>query len=100
MPDVTTHTQKEHTLQPLIFHLGRDPGEKFPLRSVPRKAQIYFKFISWKWTERSRREEEEVRCEEEENQPGQCWGKKKRRKKVGMRIRRLFACGIECVQDQ
>lgn len=29
---VTTHTQEEHTELPLIFHLGRDPGERFPLR--------------------------------------------------------------------
>lgn len=29
---VTTHTQEEHTYLPLLFHLGRDPGEKFPLR--------------------------------------------------------------------
>uniref|UniRef100_A0AAR2JXM0 N-acetylgalactosamine-6-sulfatase n=1 Tax=Pygocentrus nattereri TaxID=42514 RepID=A0AAR2JXM0_PYGNA len=28
---VTTHTQQEHTMQPLIFHLGRDPGEKYPI---------------------------------------------------------------------
>ncbi|XP_058384453.1 N-acetylgalactosamine-6-sulfatase isoform X1 [Diceros bicornis minor] len=28
---VTTHTQEEHTKLPLIFHLGRDPGERFPL---------------------------------------------------------------------
>lgn len=28
---VTTHTQEEHTELPLIFHLGRDPGERFPL---------------------------------------------------------------------
>ncbi|CAO2609614.1 Galns [Lemmus lemmus] len=28
---VTTHTQDEHTELPLIFHLGRDPGERFPL---------------------------------------------------------------------
>ncbi|XP_014692062.1 N-acetylgalactosamine-6-sulfatase isoform X1 [Equus asinus] len=28
---VTTHTQEEHTRLPLIFHLGRDPGERFPL---------------------------------------------------------------------
>ena len=34
VPGVTTHDQREHTLQPLIFHLGQDPGEKFPLRSV------------------------------------------------------------------
>ncbi|KAJ8417801.1 hypothetical protein AAFF_G00226440 [Aldrovandia affinis] len=33
---VTTHTQKEHTMQPLIFHLGRDPGEKYPIRQVFR----------------------------------------------------------------
>ncbi|KAF6715670.1 N-acetylgalactosamine-6-sulfatase [Oryzias melastigma] len=31
---VTTHEQKEHTQQPIIFHLGRDPGEKYPLRSL------------------------------------------------------------------
>ncbi|XP_021112233.1 N-acetylgalactosamine-6-sulfatase isoform X2 [Heterocephalus glaber] len=29
---VTTHTQEEHTKLPLVFHLGRDPGERFPLR--------------------------------------------------------------------
>lgn len=29
---VTTHDQREHTMQPLLFHLGRDPGEKFPVR--------------------------------------------------------------------
>uniref|UniRef100_A0A8C8Z4Z7 N-acetylgalactosamine-6-sulfatase n=1 Tax=Prolemur simus TaxID=1328070 RepID=A0A8C8Z4Z7_PROSS len=29
---VTTHTQEEHTELPLIFHLGRDPGERYPLR--------------------------------------------------------------------
>ncbi|XP_027369603.1 N-acetylgalactosamine-6-sulfatase isoform X2 [Bos indicus x Bos taurus] len=28
---VTTHSQEEHTKLPLIFHLGRDPGERFPL---------------------------------------------------------------------
>ncbi|XP_037371638.1 N-acetylgalactosamine-6-sulfatase [Talpa occidentalis] len=31
VPGVTTHTQEEHTKLPLIFHLGRDPGERFPL---------------------------------------------------------------------
>lgn len=29
---VTTHTQEDHTELPLVFHLGRDPGERFPLR--------------------------------------------------------------------
>uniref|UniRef100_A0A287D0Y0 N-acetylgalactosamine-6-sulfatase n=1 Tax=Ictidomys tridecemlineatus TaxID=43179 RepID=A0A287D0Y0_ICTTR len=28
---VTTHTQEEHTKLPLMFHLGRDPGERYPL---------------------------------------------------------------------
>ncbi|KAH0500585.1 N-acetylgalactosamine-6-sulfatase [Microtus ochrogaster] len=28
---VTTHSQEEHTELPLIFHLGRDPGDRFPL---------------------------------------------------------------------
>lgn len=32
VPGVTTHTQEEHTLLPLIFHLGRDPGERYPIR--------------------------------------------------------------------
>lgn len=32
IPGVTTHTQEEHTKLPLIFHLGRDPGERYPLR--------------------------------------------------------------------
>ncbi|KAG7258797.1 hypothetical protein CRUP_001181 [Coryphaenoides rupestris] len=26
VPGVTTHTQKEHDLEPIIFHLGRDPA--------------------------------------------------------------------------
>lgn len=29
---VTTHMQEEHTELPLVFHLGRDPGERYPLR--------------------------------------------------------------------
>ncbi|XP_067934929.1 N-acetylgalactosamine-6-sulfatase-like [Watersipora subatra] len=29
---VTTHNQTNHTSQPIIFHLGRDPGEKYPLK--------------------------------------------------------------------
>ncbi|XP_036605212.1 N-acetylgalactosamine-6-sulfatase [Trichosurus vulpecula] len=28
---VTTHSQEEHSELPLLFHLGRDPGEKFPI---------------------------------------------------------------------
>lgn len=32
VPGVTTHTQEEHALLPLIFHLGRDPGERYPIR--------------------------------------------------------------------
>lgn len=28
---VTTHNQTDHTNQPIIFHLGRDPGEKYKL---------------------------------------------------------------------
>ncbi|KAG8508169.1 N-acetylgalactosamine-6-sulfatase [Galemys pyrenaicus] len=31
VPGVTTHTQEQHTKLPLVFHLGRDPGERFPL---------------------------------------------------------------------
>ncbi|XP_020844811.1 N-acetylgalactosamine-6-sulfatase isoform X3 [Phascolarctos cinereus] len=28
---VTTHNQEKHTELPLLFHLGRDPGEKYPI---------------------------------------------------------------------
>jgi len=34
VPDVTTHTLTNHTAKPLLFHLGRDPGEKYPIRLV------------------------------------------------------------------
>ncbi|KAK7505807.1 hypothetical protein BaRGS_00003078 [Batillaria attramentaria] len=30
---VTTHEQMNHTTDPLLFHLGRDPGEKYMIRS-------------------------------------------------------------------
>lgn len=30
---VTTHEQMNYTASPLLFHLGRDPGEKYPIRS-------------------------------------------------------------------
>ncbi|ERE77834.1 N-acetylgalactosamine-6-sulfatase-like protein, partial [Cricetulus griseus] len=36
---VTTHTQEEHTELPLIFHLGRDPGERFPLSFASAEYQ-------------------------------------------------------------
>ncbi|XP_052651241.1 N-acetylgalactosamine-6-sulfatase isoform X1 [Harpia harpyja] len=32
---VTTHTLEEHTTLPLLFHLGMDPGEKYPLSVLP-----------------------------------------------------------------
>uniref|UniRef100_A0A672GC31 Sulfatase N-terminal domain-containing protein n=1 Tax=Salarias fasciatus TaxID=181472 RepID=A0A672GC31_SALFA len=37
VPGVTTHNQTEYTLQPIIFHLGRDPGEKFPLSVLTKE---------------------------------------------------------------
>uniref|UniRef100_A0A8C7TVB9 Galactosamine (N-acetyl)-6-sulfatase n=1 Tax=Oncorhynchus mykiss TaxID=8022 RepID=A0A8C7TVB9_ONCMY len=36
---VTTHTQQEHTMQPLIFHLGRGPWEKYPISAVTKEYQ-------------------------------------------------------------
>ncbi|XP_061526130.1 N-acetylgalactosamine-6-sulfatase isoform X4 [Phycodurus eques] len=46
IPGVTTHEQKEHTLQPLIFHLGRDPGEKFPISVSTKEYQDVLSRIS------------------------------------------------------
>lgn len=45
VPGVTTHDQKEHTMQPIIFHLGRDPGEKFPIRLVQWKRRLCSQLI-------------------------------------------------------
>ncbi|KAM4630058.1 N-acetylgalactosamine-6-sulfatase [Polymixia lowei] len=39
VPGVTTHIQKEHTMQPIIFHLGRDPGEKYPISVLTKEYQ-------------------------------------------------------------
>lgn len=53
---VTTHTQEEHTYLPLLFHLGRDPGEKYPLRwaiswgfmkTQQRQCSKFICFYSW-----------------------------------------------------
>ncbi|XP_062500967.1 N-acetylgalactosamine-6-sulfatase-like isoform X2 [Corticium candelabrum] len=41
IPNVTTHDQVNNTAQPLLFHLGRDPGEKYiihPLSSEYNQA--------------------------------------------------------------
>lgn len=45
VPGVTTHEQKEHMMQPIIFHLGRDPGEKFPIRLVLWKRRLCSQLI-------------------------------------------------------
>ncbi|CAH1779358.1 unnamed protein product [Owenia fusiformis] len=38
---VTTHKQTNHTIQPLLFHLGRDPGEKYPIKpKTPEYNQV------------------------------------------------------------
>uniref|UniRef100_A0A3Q1BNE1 N-acetylgalactosamine-6-sulfatase n=1 Tax=Amphiprion ocellaris TaxID=80972 RepID=A0A3Q1BNE1_AMPOC len=46
VPDVTTHEQKEHTQQPIIFHLGQDPGEKFPISVLTKEYQNVLSMIS------------------------------------------------------
>uniref|UniRef100_A0A8C0X6K0 N-acetylgalactosamine-6-sulfatase n=1 Tax=Castor canadensis TaxID=51338 RepID=A0A8C0X6K0_CASCN len=44
---VTTHTQEEHTELPLIFHLGRDPGERFPISFVSAEYQDVLSRTTW-----------------------------------------------------
>uniref|UniRef100_UPI0037E8D7A6 N-acetylgalactosamine-6-sulfatase n=1 Tax=Semicossyphus pulcher TaxID=241346 RepID=UPI0037E8D7A6 len=46
IPNVTTHKQTEHTMQPLIFHLGRDPGEKYPISVSTEEYQDVLSRIS------------------------------------------------------
>ncbi|KAF2987981.1 hypothetical protein EK904_008669 [Melospiza melodia maxima] len=43
---VTTHSQEEHTYLPLLFHLGRDPGEKYPLSFPSEEYQQAVQHIS------------------------------------------------------
>ncbi|OXB65061.1 hypothetical protein ASZ78_008344 [Callipepla squamata] len=43
---VTTHSQEEHSTLPLLFHLGRDPGEKYPLSFASDEYQGVMRRIS------------------------------------------------------
>uniref|UniRef100_A0A3B3S434 N-acetylgalactosamine-6-sulfatase n=1 Tax=Paramormyrops kingsleyae TaxID=1676925 RepID=A0A3B3S434_9TELE len=43
---VTTHEQKEHTMQPLIFNLGWDPGEKYPISVLSPEYQTALQQIT------------------------------------------------------
>ncbi|XP_067105196.1 N-acetylgalactosamine-6-sulfatase isoform X2 [Osmerus mordax] len=43
---VTTHIQKEHSMQPIIFHLVRDPGEKYPINVVTKEYRDALSRIS------------------------------------------------------
>lgn len=38
--DVTTHEQMNRTLAPLLFHLGRDPGEKYIIKNSTAEYQL------------------------------------------------------------
>ncbi|XP_014352612.1 N-acetylgalactosamine-6-sulfatase isoform X2 [Latimeria chalumnae] len=42
---VTTHEQQDHMKQPLLFHLGRDPGEKYPISFVSDEYREVMKQI-------------------------------------------------------
>ncbi|XP_053565262.1 N-acetylgalactosamine-6-sulfatase isoform X1 [Bombina bombina] len=44
---VTTHTQTEHSINPLLFHLGRDPGEKYPISVLKTEYQEAMNRISY-----------------------------------------------------
>ncbi|XP_018412824.1 PREDICTED: N-acetylgalactosamine-6-sulfatase [Nanorana parkeri] len=43
---ITTHDQVEHDLNPLLFHLGRDPGEKYPISVLSNEYQQVMPRIS------------------------------------------------------
>ncbi|XP_053127181.1 N-acetylgalactosamine-6-sulfatase isoform X2 [Hemicordylus capensis] len=43
---VTTHDQEEHTKLPLLFHLGRDPGEKYPIKFTSTEYEAAMERIS------------------------------------------------------
>ena len=41
IPNVTTHDQVNNTAQPLLFHLGRDPGEKYIIQYVTMDEKFW-----------------------------------------------------------
>ncbi|XP_075045136.1 N-acetylgalactosamine-6-sulfatase isoform X1 [Mixophyes fleayi] len=43
---VTTHDQVQHDINPLLFHLGRDPGEKYPISVRSTEYQSAMSVIS------------------------------------------------------
>ncbi|XP_058011113.1 N-acetylgalactosamine-6-sulfatase isoform X2 [Ahaetulla prasina] len=43
---VTTHEQVEHSKLPLIFHLGKDPGEKYPISFSSAEYQSVLERVS------------------------------------------------------
>ncbi|XP_038664359.1 N-acetylgalactosamine-6-sulfatase, partial [Scyliorhinus canicula] len=43
---VTTHDQQDYTIQPLLFQLGRDPGEKYPIRVSHQEYEIVMRKIT------------------------------------------------------
>ncbi|XP_048461889.1 N-acetylgalactosamine-6-sulfatase [Rhincodon typus] len=43
---VTTHDQRDYTIQPLLFHLGRDPGERYPIRFSHQEYETAMRKIS------------------------------------------------------
>lgn len=42
---LTTHEQKNHTDQPILIHLGRDPGEKYPISPKTKEYSDNMKII-------------------------------------------------------
>ncbi|PIO31287.1 hypothetical protein AB205_0154470, partial [Aquarana catesbeiana] len=44
---ITTHDQVEHDLNPLLFHVGRDPGEKYPISVLSNEYQQVMPRISY-----------------------------------------------------
>ncbi|KAE8608393.1 hypothetical protein XENTR_v10011492 [Xenopus tropicalis] len=43
---VTTHVQVEHSINPLLFHLGRDPGEKYSISVLSTEYEAALSRIS------------------------------------------------------
>ncbi|XP_072373831.1 N-acetylgalactosamine-6-sulfatase [Scyliorhinus torazame] len=43
---VTTHDQKDYTIQPLLFQLGRDPGERYPIRVSHQEYEMVMRKIT------------------------------------------------------
>ncbi|XP_054160807.1 N-acetylgalactosamine-6-sulfatase-like [Oppia nitens] len=44
--NITTHTLTDHTFRPKLFHMNRDPGERYPISEISKEYKSVFQKFS------------------------------------------------------